>query len=245
VTVTKEGTESKRAVGEDFAADGNVGFPFSEAMPVNIIFGRDSLGGFSMKRVLIALVVFAPASTALGYIHVPPTDLKGVCKMAPWIRVLTVKDRNEEKGGVTFEVTETLRDNKRWKSGVTSFRLIVPPDASGGKTVLRQLKVGRTVVLFSNEGEGEKPSAFGYACFGDGWYSVHYSALSKSWLVLRNEPDLSTCYHGDVKELPGYVKSILDGKEVKVPTMIPKEKVDHFERAYQIDAAMKKVREEK
>ena len=128
-----------------------------------------------MRSMLVSCVVLAAASTTSGYIHVPPTTLKGVCKGAPWIRVLTVKDRDEEKGGVTFEVAETLLDNKQWKSGVASFRLIVPPDAPGGKAVLRQLERGKTVVLFSNEGEGDKPSGFGYACLGKGWYSIHYS----------------------------------------------------------------------
>lgn len=40
------------------------------------------------------------------------------------------------------------------------------------------------------------------------------------WSLLGGEPGLSSCYHG-LKVLPGYVKSILDGKNVKVPTMRP------------------------
>jgi hypothetical protein len=200
-----------------------------------------------MRRCSTALVILAAASTALGYIHAPPTTLKGICtdSNSNWIRVLTVKDRNEEKGAVTLEVTETLREHTKWESGVASFRLLVRDDAPGGRAVLQELKPGLTVVLFSSEGDGEKPWAFGYACYGEGWYSMQYSPQGKCWVLLRSEADLSTCYHGDAKELPGYVRSVLDGKEVKPPTMAPKEKVDPRERARQIDEAIKEARGEK
>jgi hypothetical protein len=63
--------------------------------------------------------------------------------------------------------------------------------------------------------------------------------------MLRGEPDLSKCYHGDVKDLPGFVRATLEGKTVKVPTREPLEKVDHLERVRQIEDAMRKERGEK
>jgi hypothetical protein len=182
-----------------------------------------------MPRLPIAclLAVLGSAAPAPGFIHVPPTDLRGVCRGVSWIRVLTVQERNEEKGGVTFDVKETLRENRQWKSGVASHRrLVVPADAPGAKAVLKRLGPGTTVVLFSSEGEGETPFAFGYACYGEGWYSVQYSPPNTAWVLLRHEPDLSRCYHGDGKKLPGFVAEVLAGKK-------------------QIDEAIKKARGEK
>jgi hypothetical protein len=92
-----------------------------------------------------------------------------VCQEATWIRILAVKACNKEKGGVTFEVGETLRDNPKWKSGVVSFRLVVPADTPGAKSILEQMEVGKTVVLFSDEGEGKQAFGFGYACLGKDW----------------------------------------------------------------------------
>ena len=198
-----------------------------------------------MRACLVICAVLGAACPAPGYIHVPPTTLKGVCKGAPWIRILTVKACDKEKGRVTFEVSEALLDNPKWKSGVVSFRLSVPADAPGAKSVLDQLEVGKNVVMFSNEGEGKNASGFGYVCFGKGWYSVDYNPKGELLLLLRSEPDLSRCYHGDIKDLPGFVKSVLAGKDVKAPTAEPTEKVDHSERAKQIDNAMKKNRGEK
>jgi hypothetical protein len=198
-----------------------------------------------MRSFWILCTVLAATSAASGYIHKPPTTLAGVCKEATWVRILTVKACNKEKGAVSFEVSETLRDNPKWKSGVVSFRMIVPADAPGGKSILKSLEVGKTVVLFSDEGEGKNAFAFGYACLGKDWYSVHYNPQGELWLFLRTEAGLTSCYYGEVKELRDHVRSIHDGKDVKVPTRPAAEKVDLAERAKQIDAAMKKNRAEK
>ena len=177
-------------------------------------------------------------SPASGYIHVPPLTLKKMCEDSGSIRVLTVKARDKDKGVVTFEVAEAIQAPK---SGVSSFRLVIRPDAPGGKPILESMAPGTTVVLFSCEGDsGNATRAFGYVFIDKNCYSVDYNAPNGFWLLLRAEPQMSACYHGKAKELPGFVRSLLDGKEVKVPTKAPAEKVDHKGRVRQVEDAINK-----
>ena len=90
-------------------------------------------------------LMLGTALLGFAYTHVPPTTLKRVCKEASWIRVLIVKAHDQEKRVVAFELSETVQDNPKWKSGVVSFRLLVPADAPGSQSVLDLLEVGKSV----------------------------------------------------------------------------------------------------
>jgi hypothetical protein len=202
-------------------------------------FGGELFGEFSMQKwLVVCAVIAATPSPASGYIHVPPTTLKTLCNDSGSIRVLTVKACDKDRGVVTFDVGEELRSPR---SGVTSFRLVVPPDAPGRKPVLEWMAVGNSVVLFSSEGDsGENTRALGYAFIDEGCYLVDYNAAGAFWLFVRAEPQLSACYHGPSKALRMYLKLILEGKEPKIPTAAAIEKVDHKQRVRQIEDAINK-----
>jgi len=193
-------------------------------------------------RVLVGVaaltIAVAMTSTASGYIHVPPLTLKKMCDDSGAIRVLTVEACNKDKGVVTFEVAEAIRAPK---SGVSSFRLVIRPEAPGGKPILESMVSGKTVVLFSSEGDsGKATRAIGYAFIDENCYSVDYNAPGEFWLLLRAEPQMSACYYGKASELPGFVRAALEGKEIKVPTKAPAEKVDHKSRVRQVEDAINK-----
>jgi len=191
------------------------------------------------ERVLVvAGLAIVAASSAWGYIHVPPPTLKKMCDDSGSIRVLAVAACDKDRGVVTFDVGEAILAPK---SGVASFRLVVRPDAPGAQTTLESLAAGKGVVLFTCEGDsGKNTRALGYAFTDAGCYSVDYNAEGEFWLFLRAEPQMSACFHGTAKELAGLVKAIRDGKEVDVPTKAPAEKVDHKSRVRQVEDAINK-----
>lgn len=187
----------------------------------------------AVSGCLLALL----AIPARGVIHAPPDTLEGMCRDTRFIRTLTVA--KAEKGGVVLDPGETLRKGR--ETGVESFRLAIPPTASGAEAIRKKLKEGAAVVLFSNENKGKGLVGFGYACVDEAWFSVDYNVEGKFWLLIRAEPTLSATYHGSAKDLTGLVKDILAGKKPKVPTKAAKEP-DHRLRALLVDEAMRRNR---
>src|SRR5262249_18114866 len=120
-----------------------------------------------LAGVVLVLALAAPA--AFGYIHFPPMTLPKMCKTSTFVRVLTVKKFDKDKGIVVFEVVETLKGEK---SAIKSFRHTLRADAEGVKPILDWVGDDKQAVMFTIEGGG---IACGYVFIDDYCYSVDYN----------------------------------------------------------------------
>jgi hypothetical protein len=179
---------------------------------------------FAGVVALMALV----ASPAAGYIHFPPQTLPKMCKQATNIRVLAVKNYDKEKGGIIFEVTETLKGEN--PKGM-SFRHAIRKDLAGTQPIFDWVEGGKQAVMFTIEGNG---IACGYVFIDQFCYSVDYNKAGDFWLLIRVDPDMSACFHGTADTLRNVAKDLLDGKDVKVPVKESVKPLTREEREQQV-----------
>jgi hypothetical protein len=195
-------------------------------------------------RFAAVLVLAALVPSAGAYIHFPPPTLQKMCQHSHHIRLLKIAKVDGAKGVIVFEVAETFKGEK---SRITSFTHVIRAGAEGAKPILdwagngKDGKDAKTAVLFAIESiPGGPVQSLGYVFIDDYCYSVDYNTEGKYWLIIRGEPDLSTCFHGPVKTLRRLVKDILAGKEVKVPVKKPATQEDREKRKEQINDVLKK-----
>ena len=142
--------------------------------------------------------------------------------MSNHIRVLKVEKHNKEKGVIVFEVVESLKGQD---SQIASFKHLIRTEAAGVKPILDWVDDGKTAVMFAFEGKrGVNPAGIGYVFIEKYCYSVDFSRSGKVWVLIRAEPDMSACYYGSAGNLQEIVKSIRDGKKVKIPVKEPETK---------------------
>jgi hypothetical protein len=168
-----------------------------------------------MRRLLpfvgIVLMMAVIASPSVGYIHFPPPTMQKMCKGSTNIRVLAVKNHDKEKRVIVYEVIETLKGEN--PKGM-SFKHALRKDAGGAKPIFEWVGDGKRAVMFTIEGN---EIACGYVFIDKFCYSVDYNRKGDFWLLIRVDPEMSTCFHGSVEQLQKVTKDLLDGKDVKVP----------------------------
>jgi hypothetical protein len=179
----------------------------------------------AVRLVGVALVMTLAAPAAVGYIHFPPATLPKLCKTSTFVRVLSVKKFDKEKGILVFDVVETLKGEK---SAITSFRHNLRADADGVKPILDWVGDDKRAVMFTIEGPG---LACGYVFIDDYCYSVDYNKAGEYWLLIRGEPNQSACYFGSAEQLQKLARDVLAGKDVEVPVKEPAAPVTEEDRA--------------
>jgi hypothetical protein len=183
-----------------------------------------------LRSVGVVLVMMLAAVPAVGYIHFPPPTLPKLCKQSTNIRVLEVKKHDKERGIIIFGAIETLKGETPKD---TLFKHAIRKDTAGTKPIFDWLADGKRAVLFTIEGSN---ISCGYVFIDKFCYSVDYSRGGGFWLLIRVDPDMSSCYHGSVEQLQKLAKDILDGKDVKVPVDEATKPVPLEERQKQVPA---------
>jgi hypothetical protein len=159
----------------------------------------------------VMLTMALASSSSVAYIHFPPPTMQKMCKQSSNIRVLSVQRHDKERGGIVYEVVETLKgENPKHMS----FKHVIRKDTEGAKPIFDWVGDGKRAVMFTIEGGA---IACGYVFIDKFCYSVDYNRQGDFWLVVRVDPEMAACFHGSVETLQKVTKDHLDGKEVEVP----------------------------
>jgi hypothetical protein len=172
-----------------------------------IPLGKGQFPFYAGTVLVIAVIV----STAVGYIHFPPSTMSKMCQQSKAIRVLKVKKHSKEKGVIVFEVTETLKGTT---PRGTSLKQVIGKETKDTKPIFDWVADGKLAMMFTIEGGA---IACGYVFIDNFCYSVDHNRRADFWLLIRTDPEMAATFHGTTATLLKVTQDLLANKDVRVP----------------------------
>ena len=161
----------------------------------------------------VVLALTATPQAAQAYVEVPIT-LGDVMRQSTNIVQMRVTKVDREKNLIIYTKVQDIKG----KHPVTEIKHNI---GKGGlrpgewQEIMKWAEVGKTATFFHNGGASE-------TYIGVTWYQAY--PQGEWWGMSHGEPFMLRSYAGKVDKFPGFLKDILDGKEVVVPCMVDGDK---------------------
>jgi hypothetical protein len=159
-------------------------------------------------RLLVLLLALTTATPSFAYIEAPMT-LGDVITQSNMITILRVKSVDKSKNLIVYDKVEDIRG----KFPTAVARHVITGQLREGeiKTVLELAEPGKIAVFFAKDGACE-------TCLDNYWYQI-YKNGEDLYGMSHGEPFLLRSYAGKAEKLAPFVRAMIDGREVVVPTM--------------------------